>query len=88
MLEWNAEAIAKLYQLHKRYVAALRRDVIEVNRSLGSSNPTKSDLVCLTRAQFESLVKGHGSDSENVQLWIRRMIRGNEHEFPELQAAG
>jgi len=88
MMEWTAETIARLYELHKRYVDCLRRDVIEVNRSLGSSNPAKTDLVNLTRAQFEALLMAPGDDPENVRLWVRRIIRGKEREFPEFQAAG
>lgn len=85
MMEWTAEKIARLYELYKRYVDSLRRDVIEVNRSLGSSNAVKTELVFLTRKQFESLLKAPGDDPEAVRLWVRRIIRGNEHEF---QAAG
>jgi hypothetical protein len=88
MSEWTAEAVARLYELHKRYVGSLRRDVLQVNRSLGSSSPAKTALVSLTRAQFESLLKGPSDDPEGVGLWLRRIIRGNEGEFPEFQAAG
>jgi hypothetical protein len=88
MTEWTADRIARLYELHKRYVDALRRDVIEVNRSLGSPKPEKTGLTYLTRAQFRSLLNGRSGNREIVRLWVRRIIRGNEHEFPDFQAAG
>ncbi len=87
-MEWTAETIDRLYKLHRRYVDSLRRDVIQVNRSLGSTNPTKTALGYLTRAQFESLLKAPSDDPESVRLWIRRIVRGNEDKFPEFHAAG
>jgi hypothetical protein len=87
-VEWTAETIARLYALHKRYVDSLRREVIEVNRSLGSPNPEKTKLEYLTPAQFEAALKAPWDDPEVVRLWVRRMIRGNEQEFPEIRAAG
>ena len=87
-MEWTAKTVARLYELHKRYVSALRRDVIRVNRSLGSSNPEQTRLTCLTRAQFEALLKDSANNGHEVRAWLRRIIRGNEHEFPELRAAG
>jgi hypothetical protein len=59
--------------------------VVETNRSLGSSNPDKTGLPDLSREEFEALLKNPSRDAEARQLWIRRIIRGHEHEFPELE---
>jgi hypothetical protein len=87
-MEWADDTIGRLYQLHVRHVDILRRDVAEANRSLGSSNPENVKLEHLTPAQFKAVLDDPNADAEVIDLWVRRIIRGNEHEFPELQAAG
>jgi N12 class adenine-specific DNA methylase len=86
-MQWTAESIDRLHELHERYVGQLRADVAAANRSLGSSKPNRSALQRLTRAEFEALLVRQTDDAEVKRLWIRRLIRGHEHEFPELEAA-
>jgi hypothetical protein len=88
MTEWNPQSIGRLYELYERHVEDLKRDVVAANRSLGSSHPEKTKLECLTRDQFEGILMDPAKDTEAVHLWVRRIIRGHEHEFPTLQAAG
>jgi hypothetical protein len=88
MVEWNTQSIGRLYELYERYVDDLRRDVAAANSSLGSLDPEKTRLECLTRAQFEAILTDPTKDPEAVHLWVRRIIRGHENEFPALQAAG
>lgn len=88
-MEWTSETIARLYELHLRYVDTLRREIVDANRSLGSSAPEKCRLAPLSRAEFQALlICGSANDREATELWLRRMTRGNEREFPQFQAAG
>ena len=41
----------------------------------------------LSRPEFETLITGPTDEPEVVRLWVRRLIRGHEHEFPELRVA-
>lgn len=83
-MEWTAERLDRLYELYQRHVERLRADVIKSNRSLGSSNPEKTALKCMSQIEFNALIKRRSDDSEVVRLWIRRIIRDQEHEFPQL----
>ena len=87
-MEWTEEAIARLYRLHTRMIDSLREDVAGVNRSLGSLNATEDKLPRLTLAEFSAMLRRGDEEPEIVQLWVRRIARGHEEEFPELQAAG
>jgi hypothetical protein len=83
-MAWTAETIDRIYELYGQHIHQLHVEVTSVNRSLGSSKPEKTALKCLTRAEFETLLKGSTDDPEVTCLWVRRIIRGHEHEFPEL----
>lgn len=87
-MEWTSEIIGRLHDLHKRYVECLRSDVVSTNRSLGSLRPDSTKLAPLSPAEFESVLMSPESDPEVVHLWVHRIIRGHERDFPELQAAG
>jgi hypothetical protein len=87
-MQWTAETIRRLYELYERHDDSLRRDVAAANRSLGSPNPERTKLEQLTPAQFEAILTDPACDREAVSLWLRRIVRGHEHEFPALQAAG
>ncbi len=86
-MEWTANQMTRLYELYRQHIERLRADVTETNRSLGSSNPEKTGVPDLSRAEFESLLKNASRDPEARRLWIRRIIRGHEQEFPELESA-
>jgi hypothetical protein len=88
MLERTPESIERLFELYETYFDCLRQDVAAANLSLGSSNPKKTHLERLTRVQFEELLANPTNDQEAMQLWIRRIVRRHENEFPAHQAAG
>ena len=88
MFDWTSQSMGRLYELYKLHVDNLARDVQATNSSLGSPHPGKTGLVCLSRSQFEAILIDPTSDQEAVQLWLRRIVRGYEGEFPALQAAG
>jgi len=87
-MEWTQDAIARLYRLHARMTDSLRDDVAAVNRSLGSLNPAEDKLPRLTLAEFTAMLRRSDDHPEIVEMWVRRIVRGNEDEFPELRAAG
>jgi hypothetical protein len=88
MEKWNSEMIKRLYKLYQQHDRQLRKDVAASNRSLGSANPEKTKLKQLTLAEFTAILKNQSKDDEVVSLWVRRIIRGHENEFPSLLAAG
>jgi hypothetical protein len=86
-MEWTVETIDRLHELHVQYVDRLRADLSAANRVLGSSTPERTGLRYLTRAEFDALLRQPTDDAEVTRLWIRRIIRGHEGEFPELKGA-
>jgi len=84
-MQWTAENANRLYGLYERYVDRLRADVIRANRSPGSSRPERIGLEPLPRAEFDALLDHPAADPEAVRLWVRRIIRGHEREFPFLR---
>jgi hypothetical protein len=85
-MEWTAERVSRLYELYERHIDRLRTDVVKANRSLGSTEPEKTNLEILNRAEFEALLRRPTDDPEVTRLWVRRIIRGHEQEFPELES--
>ncbi len=88
MLEWIPERIDRLFELYGQHFARLRQNVIATNLSLGSSNPEKTRLERLTRSEFEAILTDTAIDREAIHMWVLRIIRGHEDEFPIRQAAG
>jgi hypothetical protein len=88
MGKWNSEMVERLYELYKQHHRRLLNDVIATNRSLGSRNPEKTRLKELTFDEFEAILASPNRDKKIHTLWIRRIIRGHESEFPSLKAAG
>jgi len=86
-MHWIARHLDRLYQLYRRHVDRLRVDVVQANRSLGSSHPQRTQLEHLSRSEFETLLQQPADDLNVAQLWVRRIIKGHEHEFPELDFA-
>ncbi len=84
-MEWTVEIVDRLHELHGQHIDRLRADVSTANRLLGSSMPERTGLKHLTRAEFEALLRQPTDEPEVTQRWIRRIIRGHEHEFPELE---
>lgn len=87
-MEWNAEAIDRLYVLYQEHHDRLQSEVAATNRTLGSANPEKSELPRLTCDQFAAILADSTTDPKAVLLWVRRIIRGHEREFQLFQAAG
>jgi hypothetical protein len=83
-MEWTAESMTRLYKLYQQHVAKLRKDVVEANRWLGSSKPHRVKLKQLTKREFEELLKEPSADVEATRLWLKRIIRGHEEQFPAL----
>jgi hypothetical protein len=80
-MEWTARRMDRLYQLYQRHIDRLRKDVIQANRSLGSSQPERTHLDHLSRSEFETLLQQPTDDPDVTRLWVRRIVRGHEHEF-------
>jgi len=79
--------IERLYELYRQHYLRLRSDVIAANQSLGSANPEKTWMTMLSRTEFEAILTAPADDSDMLKRWVRRLIRGHEHEFPELRVA-
>jgi hypothetical protein len=86
-MEWTAESMDRLYGLYERYIDRLLSDIMAVNRSLGSRTPSKTNLRQLTRVEFEELLKRPPADALPTILWVKRIIRGHERDFPEFDAS-
>ena len=86
-MEGKVESMDRLYELYKQHFSQMRVDVIAVNRSLGSTQPEKTWMELLSRSEFEALITAPTNDSEVARRWVRRLIHGHEHEFPELRVA-
>ena len=85
-MEWIGKRLDRLFELYERYVEDLQADLVAANRSLGSTDPKKTWLAPFTRKQFEAFLSDEPADQEIRRLWILRIVRGHENEFPELQA--
>ena len=85
-MDWPVENMDRLYELYQQYFNRLREDVVKSNRMLGAARPSMR-LEQLSRAGFESLLENWRQDPESAQLWIRRIVRGHEQEFPQLEVA-
>jgi hypothetical protein len=86
-MEWTVKIMDRLHELHGQHVDRLRAELSAANRLLGSAMPERTGLKHLTRDEFEVLLRQPTNDPEVTRLWIRRIIRGHEDEFPELAGA-
>lgn len=83
-MEWTTELLDRLYPCYEEHHARLRAGIVAANRSLGSPQPEKVKLQCLTQAEFEELLREEPFDAEVRKLWVRSILRGHEQAFPEL----
>ena len=81
----SSATMERLYRRYRDHIDSLHQDVFQANRLLGSPTPQKTNLAHLTQGEFESLVKDLANDQETKRLWIRRIIRDHEGDFPELR---
>ncbi len=86
-MDYALETMDRLYELYGHHIDRLRVDIVKTNRSLGSSKPEKSNLDILSRSEFEALLEQPTDDPDVTRLWVRRIIRGHELKFPELEVA-
>lgn len=86
-MDYALETMDRLYELYKHHIDRLRADIAKTNRSLGSSEPEKTNLEILSRSEFEALLKQPTDDTDVTRLWVKRIIRGHELQFPELEVA-
>ncbi len=86
-MERRPEEIDRLYDLYVQYANTVRADIIQANRTLGSPHPEETKLEVISRAEFERLLTQPNDDPGVIRRWVRRIIRGHEKEFPELDAA-
>ena len=86
-MDWSVNNMDRLYELYQQHFHRLHTDVTAANQSHGSSHPEKTWMELLGRDEFERLVKNPPDEPELVDRWLRRIIRGHEHEFPNLQVA-
>ena len=76
----------RLYELYQQHFRDLRSVVTAANRTHGSSQPEKTWMELISRDEFERLLN-NPDEPEVAERWVRRIIRGHEHEFPSLQVA-
>lgn len=86
-MEWNSGTMDRLFQLYERYFEDLRKEMVAGNRTLGSAEPDRIKLEQLNRDEFEAILRSPAADGEVLHAWIRKIISGNEREFPELSRA-
>ena len=86
-MDWSRANMDRLYELYEQHFHELRSFVISANRSHGSSQPEKTWMVLISRDEFERLLRSPTDEPEIANRWLRRIIRGHEHEFPNLQVA-
>lgn len=86
-MDWSDFNMDRLYELYRQHFNQLRADVIQVNSSLGSTQPEKTWMEELDNAEFKTLITAPTDEPGVVRRWLRCIIRGHEHEFPELCVA-
>ena len=72
----------RLYTLYRYYHGRLCDRIVEANRLLGSSHPA-AKLAPLSQSEFTATIDDN-RDPEAIRLWLCRIVRGHEDEFPEL----
>ena len=85
-MDWSPRETDRLYELYKQHFHDLRSIVVTANRLHGSSHPEKTWMELIGRDAFEHLLN-NPDEPEITKRWVRRIIRGYEREFPNLQVA-
>lgn len=84
-MNWSQMDIDRLYKLYVERMRALQAEVTQTNLALGSAKPSETKLEMLSRTEFEEHVRPPHRDERAAQSWLRRIVRGNEGEFPDLE---
>ena len=85
-MDWSPREMDRLYELYQQHFYEVRSAVISANRRHGASEPEKTWMELISREEFERLLKDP-DEPEVAERWLRRIIRGHESEFPNLQVA-
>jgi hypothetical protein len=85
-MDWSPRELERLYELYQKHFHDLRSAVTSANRVHGSTQPEKTWMKLMGRDEFERLLNDP-NEAEVAQRWVRRIIRGHEREFPNLQVA-
>lgn len=85
-MDWSPREMERLYELYQKHFGDLRSVVIAANRVHGSSQPEKTWMELISRDEFERLLN-NPEEPELAERWVRRIVRGHEHEFPTLRVA-
>ena len=86
-MDWAQLDMDRLYELYQQHFYELRAAVTSANRSHGSLQPEKTWMELLSRDEFETLLQNPTDEPEVAIRWVRRIIRGHEHDFPNMQVA-
>ena len=82
---WTPAHFDRFYELYLQYIARLKADVIDSNRSMGSKTPEKTKIGPETKEKVDRQLRNVSTDDPEVAiLWVRRVVRGFEKEFPPL----
>jgi hypothetical protein len=85
-MDWSPSEMDRLYELYQQHFHDLRSAVTSANRLHGSSQPEETWMELISREDFERLLN-NPDEPEVANRWVRRLIRGHEREFPNLQVA-
>lgn len=80
-MKWNPAMTSHLYELYIEYIGRLHCEVTAANARIGTTATERTRLKPLTRVEFEAVLKSP-REPIAVSQWIKRIIRGREHEFP------
>ena len=86
-MDWSSTDLDRLYELYRNHFHQLRASVISANTTLGSGNPEKTRMQLMTKAEFGQVLTSKTEEPEVAERWVKRIISGHEHEFPNLRVA-
>ena len=85
-MDCSPHEMDRLYELYQQHFHDLRSVVTSANHLHGSPQPEKTWMELISREEFERLLN-NADEPEVAKRWVRRIIRGHEREFPNLQVA-
>jgi hypothetical protein len=85
-MDCSPREMDRLYELYQQHFHDLRAAVTSANQLHGSSQPERTWMELISREEFERLLN-NPNEQEVAKRWVRRIIRGHEREFPDLQVA-
>jgi hypothetical protein len=85
-MDCSPREMDRLYELYQQHFHDLRSVATSANQLHGSSQPEKTWMELISWEEFERLIN-NPDEPEVANRWVRRIIRGHEREFPNLQVA-